>query len=195
MTLAIIDLETTSLSYRCGLVELGCVLVDDQHHALPVIAEWQACCHPRAGADICEQALAINGYDPSVWEQRDAYPSEAPMLIDFATWLNGHTIASYATPLAHNASFDRPRLELACEAASVRLRLGYQWEDTLPLARTWRRLAQRPGKCGLADLAWLAGHWTEQEEALRHHHALEDCRATLAVLRWLQEQLALCAAA
>lgn len=97
MKIALIDLETTGLSYRKHeIVEIGCVIFDSE--TLKIEKEFTTKVLPEHLETADPKALEVNGYDPEGW-QINAEPLGAAL-----TALSLHTAGTHF--MAQNVCFD-----------------------------------------------------------------------------------------
>lgn len=198
-----IDLETGGLGDSAPILSIGAVacLADGRPVRLvqtapighqPSIA-WSGTFHqlvqPRPGSIVAPEAIAVNGYSEYRWINEGAIP-ELDALQAFTAWLRnvagGDPHRLLAT--AHKAAFDCGHLEHAYRRYGIDLPLSHRWACTMQHLIDWRRGTGTPGSCGLADGGLLCGHWTSEQAAREHHHALHDALACAALARWLRQR-------
>lgn len=124
------------------------------------------------------------------WRELGAV-DEYTALTWFRRWLLSHQAAYLrdAVPWAHNVEHDAGFITKASKRNDIPLPIDHHWCCTMSTSWCWRRLSGQPGSVGLATMATLAGHWTQQQAQDLHHDALEDARATVAVREWLLTRL------
>ncbi|WP_081748884.1 DEDD exonuclease domain-containing protein [Nocardiopsis sp. CNT312] len=171
-TFVVVDLETTGTSaQRSRITEIGAVKV----RGADVLGEFSTLVDP--GVPIPAEITLLTGITQSMVATAPPLEEALPRLLDFLATGPGTAL------VAHNAPFDTGFLKAACE------RLDLEWPaptvvDTLRLARA---LLVRPQVRNhrLATLAAFFGAPTAP-----NHRALDDARATVAVLRGLIDRAA-----
>ena len=167
VTFCVVDLETTGLAAdACGITEIGAVKVKGGQ----VIGEFGSLVNP--GESIDPRVTRLTGITDEMVADAPGIESVLPAFLEFA---HG------ATLVAHNAGFDIGFLRHACELTDTR------WPrppvvDTVVLARRLTEKSEVPNR-RLGTLARLFG-----SPVTPNHRALDDARATVAVLHGLIER-------
>lgn len=167
-TFLVVDIETTGGSpTRDRITEIGAVKVRGGE----VLGEFSTLINP--GVPIPPRITALTGITPAMVHQA---PHLSEVFPSFAAFANGCVI------VAHNARFDMGFLRNAAQG------LGTKWRpvevvDTLALARKAVTKDEVPNH-RLSSLSRLFHSPTEPT-----HRALDDARATVAVLHGLLERL------
>ncbi|WP_025273907.1 DEDD exonuclease domain-containing protein [Haloglycomyces albus] len=167
VTFCVVDLETTGLAAdAAGITEIGAVKVRGGE----VIGEFSTLVNP--GEPIDPRVVRLTGINDDMVADAPKLDSALPAFLEFA---------GGATLVAHNAGFDIGFLRHACE------RLELPWPrppvvDTVHLARKLTDKQETPNR-RLKSLARLFGSPTTP-----NHRALDDARATVAVLHGLIER-------
>ncbi|SDE09609.1 DEDD exonuclease domain-containing protein [Glycomyces harbinensis] len=167
VTFCVVDLETTGLAAdACGITEIGAVKVRGGR----IIGEFGTLVNP--GEPIDPRVTRLTGITDEMVADAPAIAAVLPAFLEFA---HG------ATMVAHNAGFDIGFLRHACELTDTR------WPrppvvDTVVLARRLTEKSEVPNR-RLGTLARLFG-----SEVTPNHRALDDARATVAVLHGLIER-------
>jgi DNA polymerase-3 subunit epsilon len=162
---AVVDLETTGLSERDAIIEIGAVRID----AMRATAQFETLVRPPGPGPLSAAIVALTGIDEA---QLAPAPPAARALASFACWLGE---APGAPWVAHNARFD-----------SGFLRRAYRREATRPppvavfcTQRLARRLLPRLGRY---DLDHVCAQFGIRNRA--RHRALGDAEATARV--WIE---------
>ncbi|WP_238145433.1 DEDD exonuclease domain-containing protein [Antricoccus suffuscus] len=171
VTFVVVDLETTGGSAKDDrITEIGAVKVRGGE----VLGEFQTLVDPQTGIPPYIQVLT--GITESMIIGAPTIAAALPSFLEFAG-LEGGTVL-----VAHNAPFDVGFLKQAAKD------LGYSWPKhrTVDTVITARRTISRDevANCKLATLAPFFGSPTTP-----NHRALDDARATVAVLHGLFERL------
>ncbi|HLU27968.1 MAG TPA: DEDD exonuclease domain-containing protein, partial [Glycomyces sp.] len=167
VTFCVVDLETTGLAAdACGITEIGAVKVKGGK----VIGEFATLVDP--GEPIDPRVTRLTGITDEMVADAPQIQAVLPSFLEFA---------SGATLVAHNAGFDVGFLRHACELCDTR------WPrppvvDTVVLARRLTEKSEVPNR-RLGTLARLFG-----SPVTPNHRALDDARATVAVLHGLIER-------
>jgi DNA polymerase-3 subunit epsilon len=167
VTFCVVDLETTGLAAdACGITEIGAVKVKGGE----IIGEFGTLVNP--GEPIDPRVTRLTGITDEMVAGAPGIESVLPAFLEFA---HG------ATLVAHNAGFDIGFLRHACELTDTR------WPrppvvDTVVLARRLTEKSEVPNR-RLGTLARLFG-----SPVTPNHRALDDARATVAVLHGLIER-------
>ncbi|GAA2138112.1 DEDD exonuclease domain-containing protein [Glycomyces algeriensis] len=167
VTFCVVDLETTGLAAdACGITEIGAVKVKGGE----VIGEFGTLVNP--GESIDPRVTRLTGITDAMVADAPGIEAVLPSFLEFARG---------ATLVAHNAGFDIGFLRHACELTDTR------WPrppvvDTVVLARRLTEKSEVPNR-RLATLARLFG-----SPVTPNHRALDDARATVAVLHGLIER-------
>lgn len=168
-TFVVVDLETTgSRQQGAGITEIGAV----KTRGGEVIGEFQTLVDP--GMPIPPMIVALTGITDAMVTAAPRIEAVLPAFLEFL----GDSVL-----VAHNAPFDVGFLKAACHTH------GYPWPgnevvDTVLLARRATTKDEAPNK-KLATLARVFG-----SPVTPNHRALEDARATSAVLHGMLERLA-----
>lgn len=167
VTFCVVDLETTGLAAdACGITEIGAVKVKGGK----VIGEFATLVDP--GEPIDPRVTRLTGITDEMVADAPQIQAVLPSFLEFAA---GTTL------VAHNAGFDIGFLRHACELCDTR------WPrppvvDTVVLARRLTEKSEVPNR-RLGTLARLFG-----SPVAPNHRALDDARATVAVLHGLIER-------
>ncbi len=167
VTFCVVDLETTGLAAdACGITEIGAVKV----RGGKVIGEFSTLVDP--GEPIDPRVTRLTGITDAMVADAPEIQAVLPSFLEFA---------SGATLVAHNAGFDIGFLRHACELC------GTRWPrppvvDTVVLARRLTEKSEVPNR-RLGTLARFFG-----SPVTPNHRALDDARATVAVLHGLIER-------
>ncbi|GAB3238323.1 DEDD exonuclease domain-containing protein [Glycomyces halotolerans] len=167
VTFCVVDLETTGLAAdACGITEIGAVKVKGGK----VLGEFSTLVNP--GEPIDPRVTRLTGITDDMVADAPGIETVLPMFLEFAQG---------ATLVAHNAGFDVGFLRHACELCDTR------WPrppviDTVVLARRLTEKSEVPNR-RLGTLARLFG-----SAVTPNHRALDDARATVAVLHGLIER-------
>ncbi|HEX2144705.1 MAG TPA: DEDD exonuclease domain-containing protein [Glycomyces sp.] len=167
VTFCVVDLETTGLAAdACGITEIGAVKVKGGE----IIGEFGSLVNP--GEPIDPRVTRLTGITDDMVADAPGIESVLPAFLEFARG---------ATLVAHNAGFDIGFLRHACELTDTR------WPrppvvDTVVLARRLTEKSEVPNR-RLGTLARLFG-----SPVTPNHRALDDARATVAVLHGLIER-------
>ncbi|HEU5130063.1 MAG TPA: DEDD exonuclease domain-containing protein [Glycomyces sp.] len=167
VTFCVVDLETTGLAAdACGITEIGAVKVKGGK----VIGEFATLVDP--GEPIDPRVTRLTGITDEMVAGAPPIQAVLPSFLEFA---------SGATLVAHNAGFDIGFLRHACELCDTR------WPrppvvDTVVLARRLTEKSEVPNR-RLGTLARFFG-----SPVAPSHRALDDARATVAVLHGLIER-------
>lgn len=174
-----IDTETGGTNpSKDALLSISACLVDEPAKNFTVFIA------PDPKLAINDEAAAVNGYKPDLWQKRGAVPL-LEALRRFKTWLP----YSGNDPLAHNAGFDKAFLEEAERQANFRLYLRYRWRCSMAgmfLVNDALDLALPDLK--LETLARASGHWG-QEYKRGVHQSLDDVLACAAGWKWLIQKV------
>lgn len=167
VTFCVVDLETTGLAAdACGITEIGAVKV----RGGKVIGEFATLVDP--GEPIDPRVTRLTGITDAMVADAPTIQAVLPSFLEFA---------SGTTLVAHNAGFDIGFLRHACELC------GTRWPrppvvDTVVLARRLTEKSEVPNR-RLGTLARFFG-----SPVTPVHRALDDARATVAVLHGLIER-------
>jgi DNA polymerase III subunit epsilon len=165
----VVDVETTGWAPDdSGITEIGAVRVRGGQ----VVAEFSSLVNP--GTPVPPAITVLTGISD---QMLTAAPPVAAVLPGLLTFAEGSVLA------AHNAPFDLRFLTAAC-AASGRAWPGFEVLDTVRLARYLMAPQEVPDR-KLATLATFFGTPVRPS-----HRALDDARATAAVLGQLLARLA-----
>lgn len=172
--LVFVDIETTGLDPNTHeIIEIACLVVDPQ--TLEVKKEYHSKVQPKHLETADPIALEKNKFSPEAWVS-------AKPLRQVLDELN--TLAPSGMPVGYNVSFDRKFIEEAFQKERVVSNFDYHWIDIMSLVY-WKLLSDRRLKrlklihvCKVLDVSL--------EEA---HTAMGDIRATLAVYRYLKEEI------
>ncbi len=166
----VVDVETTGWSPgEAGITEIGAVRV----RRGKVIAEFTSLVNP--GTPVPGPITELTGISDPMLALAPPVAAVLPGLLAFA---EGSVLA------AHNAPFDLAFLTAACAAAGLSWP-GFAVLDTLRLAR---HLMCTPDEVPDCKLRTLAGYFGTPVQP--SHRALDDARATAAVLGQLVGRLA-----
>jgi DNA polymerase-3 subunit epsilon len=171
----VVDVETTGWAPDdAAITEIGAVRVRGAYLGeCRVIAEFSSLVNP--GTPVPAAITELTGISDQMLASAPPVAAVLPGLLAFA---DGSVLA------AHNAPFDLRFLIAAC-AASGRAWPGFEVLDTVRLARYLMATPQEVPDRKLATLASFFG------TAVRpSHRALDDARATAAVLGQLLDRLA-----
>jgi DNA polymerase-3 subunit epsilon len=166
----VVDVETTGWAPdAAGITEIGAVRVHDGR----VVAEYSSLVNP--GTPVPPAITELTGISDQMLASAPPVAAVLPGLLAFA---EGSVIA------AHNAPFDLGFLTAACAG------LGYAWPDfeVLDTVRLARHLMATPQEVPDRKLATLASFFGTPVRP--SHRALDDARATAAVLGRLLARLA-----
>ncbi|GAB3653283.1 DEDD exonuclease domain-containing protein [Glycomyces tarimensis] len=167
VTFCVVDLETTGLAAdACGITEIGAVKVKGGK----VLGEFSTLVNP--GEPIDPRVTRLTGITDDMVAEAPGIEAVLPSFLEFAAG---------ATLVAHNAGFDIGFLRHACDLCDTR------WPrppvvDTVVLARRLTEKSEVPNR-RLGTLARFFG-----SEVTPNHRALDDARATVAVLHGLIER-------
>ena len=166
----VVDVETTGWApEEAGITEIGAVRV----HGGTVVAEFGSLVNP--GTPVPPAITELTGISD---EMLASAPPVAAVLPGLLTFAEGSVLA------AHNAPFDLRFLTAAC-ASMGRHWPGFEVLDTVRLARHLMVTPQEVPDRKLATLATFFGTPVRPS-----HRALDDARATAAVLGELLGRLA-----
>lgn len=161
----VVDVETTGLWRSDRVVEIACVVVDQDDG---IVDEWATLVNPMR--DVGSEVRSIHGLSPSDLSDSPTFPEIAGTI---AAQLSGSVIAG------HNLAFDRRMLELeyAC--------LGVLWPP-LPAMCTmsWATIV------GVRSRALSSCCDEVGIDLIQAHSALTDARATAALFMALAERSA-----
>ena len=170
LAFTVVDIETTGWAPDdAGITEIGAVRV----HGGTVVAEFGSLVNP--GTPVPEAITALTGISDQMLAFAPPIDEVLPGLLTFA---EGSVLA------AHNAPFDLRFLTAAC-AGMGRDWPGFEVLDTVRLARHLMATPQEVPDRKLATLALFFGTPVRPS-----HRALDDARATAAVLGELLQRLA-----
>ena len=171
----VVDVETTGWAPDdAGITEIGAVRVRGACPGdLRVVAEFSSLVNP--GTPVPLAITELTGISDQMLASAPPVAAVLPGLLAFA---EGSVLA------AHNAPFDLRFLSAAC-AASGRAWPGFEVLDTVRLARYLMATPQEVPDRKLATLASFFGTPVRPS-----HRALDDARATAAVLGQLLTRLA-----
>ena len=166
----VVDVETTGWAPdEAAITEIGAVRV----HGGQVVAEFSSLVNP--GTPVPPAITELTGISDDMLASAPPVAAVLPGLLAFA---DGSVLA------AHNAPFDLRFLTAACAGAG-RDWPGFEVLDTVRLARHLMATPQEVPDRKLATLASFFGTPVRPS-----HRALDDARATAAVLRRLLARLA-----
>jgi DNA polymerase III subunit epsilon len=166
----VVDVETTGWAPdRAGITEIGAVRV----HEGRVVAEYNSLVNP--GTPVPPAITELTGISDQMLASAPPVAAVLPGLLAFA---EGSVLA------AHNAPFDLGFLTAAC-ASMGRAWPDFEVLDTVRLARYLMATPQEVPDRKLASLASFFGTPVRPS-----HRALDDARATAAVLGRLLDRLA-----
>ena len=166
----VVDVETTGWAPDdAGITEIGAVRVHDGR----VVAEFGSLVNP--GRPVPSPITELTGIDDQMLTGAPPVAAVLPGLLAFA---RGSVL------VAHNAPFDLRFLIAACTGMGL-LWPGFEVLDTVRLAR---HLMATPQEVPDRKLATLAGYFGTPVRP--SHRALDDARATAAVLGRLLARLA-----
>lgn len=190
--LVFFDLETGGLDpQKHAITQLAAVAVDAASFAELETFERKLRFKPEAAE---KEALDLGSYDPEAWEREAVAPPDA--LRDFSAFLSDHATKRmvsartgkdyFVARLAgHNAaSFDMPFLRRYFALCDLFLPGYFLALDTAQLAAWWNWA--NGGKLESVKLETLAAHFGVD---LNAHDALEDVRASVAVVKYILEDL------
>jgi DNA polymerase III subunit epsilon len=166
----VVDVETTGWAPdEAGITEIGAVRVRDGR----VVAEFSSLVNP--GTPVPPAITELTGISDQMLTSAPPVAAVLPGLLAFA---DGSVLA------AHNAPFDLRFLTAACTA------MGRDWPafDVLDTVRLARHLMATPQEVPDRKLATLASFFGTPVRP--SHRALDDARATAAVLGQLLARLA-----
>ncbi|CAN5732199.1 hypothetical protein BH11PAT2_BH11PAT2_07140 [soil metagenome] len=136
-----LDVESSGLDPRlASIVSIGAVDTDDPTN------QFYDECRVWDGADISDEALAINGFsreelidsgDPT--SMGSVKKSEAELITAFVAWATDRP--ANRTLVAQNASFDRDFVQAACWRAGIESPFAHRILDTHALC--WLHMVQR----------------------------------------------------
>ena len=191
------DIETASFDrYDAPILSIGAQVHDLHLH------DWTIHHTPTAlydevtvagDARLERRALAINGLNGN--------PSQGVAEVAALMGLQ-HLIAterararargSQVFVVSHWAQYDTVILDRACMRHGLPPLDTRGWECSKHAYATWLKAQGRPrDSAGLKHLAIESGFWTDEEEAAKHHDALEDARACAHGYAWVMRQLRL----
>jgi DNA polymerase III epsilon subunit family exonuclease len=166
----VVDVETTGWAPDdAGITEIGAVRVHDGR----VVAEFGSLVNP--GRPVPAPITELTGIDDQMLTGAPPVAAVMPGLLAFA---RGSVL------VAHNAPFDLRFLTAACAGMG----LGWPGFEVLDTVRLARHLMATPQEVPDRKLATLAGFFGTP--VLPSHRALDDARATAAVLGRLLARLA-----
>ncbi len=170
LAFTVVDVETTGWSPEAaGITEVGAVLL----RRGKVVAEFTSLVNP--GTPVPESITELTGISDQMLTVAPPVAAVLPGLLAFA---EGSVLA------AHNAPFDIGFLTAACAAAGV----AWPRFEVLDTVRLARYLMATPGEVPDRKLSTLAGYFGTPVQP--SHRALDDARATAAVLGHLLRRLA-----
>ena len=166
----VVDVETTGWAPDdAGITEIGAVRVHDGR----VVAEFGSLVNP--GRPVPAPITELTGIDDQMLTGAPPVAAVMPGLLAFA---RGSVL------VAHNAPFDLGFLTAACAGMG----LGWPGFEVLDTVRLARHLMASPQEVPDRKLATLAGFFGTPVRP--SHRALDDARATAAVLGRLLARLA-----
>jgi DNA polymerase III epsilon subunit family exonuclease len=166
----VVDVETTGWAPDdAGITEIGAVRVHDGR----VVAEFGSLVNP--GRPVPAPITELTGIDDQMLTGAPPVAAVLPGLLEFA---RGSVL------VAHNAPFDLGFLTSAASAMGV----GWPGFEVLDTVRLARHLMATPQEVPDRKLATLAGFFGTPVRP--SHRALDDARATAAVLGRLLARLA-----
>jgi DNA polymerase III subunit epsilon len=166
----VVDVETTGWAPDdAGITEIGAVRVHDGR----IVAEFESLVDP--GRPVPARITEVTGIDDQMLTGAPSVAAVLPGLLAFA---RGSVL------VAHNAPFDLRFLTAACVGTGLDWP-GFEVLDTVRLARHLMAIPQEVPDRKLATLASFFGTPVRPS-----HRALDDARATAAVLARLLARLA-----
>lgn len=178
-----IDTETGGLlAHRHALLSLAAV-------ASWEVEPFHVFILPEPGYVIEKEAARKNGYAPELWQERGAMPLKHA-LIGFQHWLAASGAVGCecsATPLAHNAGFDRAFLDHATASTGLDLPLPHRWRCSMAALLLAQDAGYFDGRefASLDTLGEISGFW-EKEKRQPAHDALQDARCCLHGYQFLR---------
>lgn len=172
--LVVFDLEATGTTpEEHDILEIGAVRVSPD--LVTIRGEFEAKTQPTRLATADPAALKISGYSPADWST--ARPL-ADVLREFAAFADGALLTGY------NVAFDWGFLRTAFQRLGLSLNVDYHVFDVMSLVVARTLSAGQPASIRLGATLTRLGLPLQPEP----HRALEDARATLALLKFLQQR-------
>lgn len=169
--LVVFDLEATGTTpEEHEILEIGAVRVSPDLGTIR--GEFEAKTQPTRLATADPAALKVSGYTPADWS---AARPLADVLREFATFADGTLLTGY------NVAFDWGFLRAAFQRLGLSLNVDYHLFDVMSLVVAQTLSAGQPASIRLGATLKHLGLLPQPEP----HRALEDARATLAILRAL----------
>lgn len=186
-----LDLETTSVRYDCEIAQIGGVAI--------LASTWQILETFEKKLIIDEskaipEALATFGYNPVIWKEEAVAPELAlAHFDDFVlryksierTSKDGSKKYKTTQAVAHNASFDKDRLDNFYKKYDMFCPVDYKWWDTLQFTIFFDSLV------GINRASHSLGAICKDLgiNRVEPHNALSDALACMEVHRFIDEQL------
>ncbi len=175
-TLAFIDIETTGLDVtRHEIIEIGVVLVDaslQNQDTYTILDTFHFKIRPMHITQADPQALRINHYDPSQWQ-------EAITLQEALVQLSEKTKG--AVMVGHHVAFDLMFLDRAFKETGVANMMHYHVLDTVSLA--YSKLPEYREDISRYGLQYLCDHFKIKNK--ESHTARADAYATFELYKKL----------
>ncbi len=130
-----LDVESSGLDPReASILSIGAVDTDDPTN------QFYEECRAWDGADISDEALAINGFDRGeVLGEAGDKMTEAELVASFVAWATDRP--ENRTLVAQNGSFDRDFVQAACRRAGIESPFAHRVLDTHALC--WLHMVKR----------------------------------------------------
>jgi len=129
-----LDVESSGLDARaCSIVSLGAVDTEDAAN------QFYDECRVWEGAEINDEALAVNGFTREELGEGSAKKTEAELIRDFIAWATDRP--QNRTLVAQNVAFDLAFVQAACKRAGVESPFAHRTLDTHPLC--WLHMVKR----------------------------------------------------
>lgn len=179
----VLDVETGGFDPKSdALVSVSAAVVPELGQPLQEIITVYL--RPTPGAAVGEGSIAINGYNPDLWEERGAV-NLLPGMSMLHDWMLMATEGEGATVIAHNAQFDAKFIEHYQLVAGIQLPILRWWCSCDNFRTFCRRNRIRARNAKLDTLGALCGCWEEGKRP-SVHEADDDVKATVAGVLWMR---------
>jgi ATP-dependent DNA helicase DinG len=170
--LAFIDLETTGLSLKSEILEIGLVLVSQPD--FKIIEEWDIKVKPQHLETADKEALLISGYNDKDWKNA----------VDIKSALNQFLMkVKDALIIGHNVNWDLMWLRKAIEDNGFEEKFARRSLDTISIA--YAKLYKIEPEIKYFSLSNLAKYFGIEETD--KHRALADAKTTYEIFKKLME--------
>lgn len=129
-----LDVEASGLDPNvCSILSIGAVDTDD------IANQFYDECRAWDGAEINDEALAVNGFSREEIGPEGGKKTEAELIRDFIAWATDRP--ENRTLIAQNVAFDLTFVQAACKRAGVESPFAHRTIDTHPLC--WLHMTKR----------------------------------------------------